>query len=477
MAAWPPASPLDIREGEAFLHWAAKHWPGARAYWPAQALAAVALGGEPVIDSFTAMSYFPVFDGRRWDPAELGRIGVTEEQLPIVVTEIGAPACRIGAGPAPDGAAGQQDAGNGQPGRREWPVPRVRLARTMAALIPRLVPSAHSGGDALARTVLAPGGVDVMTEQITAGVSRAGRGAHHVRHHPAHLGRDARHRRRPRAVAVPPSASGPVPARRAEQRGRALPRLGTAAARRRHAESRRRGMCRTACTRTGCRCGPRTCAASGSRCTTPRSARRCTASTSPTTPPPCGVPPTRPPGSWPAASSTWPAACRTRDRGNRRRHQGRRLDAGPRRLHRSARWSAPPSRRAPRSAWPGWPGWRPAWSRRSTTRHGGSARAARSTRTSRGRGHASRRYETVPRAHRGRGRDLKRLRLLLVRCAIISCLRSRRNAIRWRPRLKSRVAHWCYPGADSAGCHGGLGSAAPILRIPSGAPSADWRSI
>jgi xylulokinase len=113
-----------MREGEAFLHWAAKRWPGARAYWPAQALAAVALGGEPVIDSFTAMSYFPVFDGSRWDAAELGRIGVTEDQLPTVVTQIGVPAGRVAAGPA--------------------------------------------------AAVLAAGGVDVMTEQITAGVSEPG---------------------------------------------------------------------------------------------------------------------------------------------------------------------------------------------------------------------------------------------------------------------------------------------------------------
>ncbi len=173
VAAWPPASPLDIREGEAFLHFAAKHWPGARAYWPAQALAAVALGGEPVIDSFTAMSYFPVFDGCRWDPAELSRIGVTAEQLPIVVTEIGAPACRIGAAPAPDGATGQQGAGNGQQAGANGRAPG-ETGQDHGSAHSAARPAAPSGGDALARTVLAPGGVDVMTEQITAGVTQPG---------------------------------------------------------------------------------------------------------------------------------------------------------------------------------------------------------------------------------------------------------------------------------------------------------------
>jgi xylulokinase len=97
----------------------------------------VALGGEPVIDSFTAMSYFPIFDGRRWDPAELSRIGITEDQLPIVVTEIGATARHL------SGLTGGSDGGD-------------------------------ADGQGAARTSLAPGSVDVMTEQITAGVSQPG---------------------------------------------------------------------------------------------------------------------------------------------------------------------------------------------------------------------------------------------------------------------------------------------------------------
>lgn len=93
-----PRTPLDLREGEAFLCWAARQWPAARAYWPAQAVAATALGGQPVIDIFTAMSFFPVFDGVRWDPERLASIGIREEQLPRVMPEVGAAAGRLAAG-------------------------------------------------------------------------------------------------------------------------------------------------------------------------------------------------------------------------------------------------------------------------------------------------------------------------------------------------------------------------------------------
>jgi sugar (pentulose or hexulose) kinase len=231
VAVWPPTSPLDFREGAAFLHWAARHWPGARAYWPAQALAAVALGGRPIIDSFTAMSYFPVFDGRRWDQAELSRIGITEEQLPIVVTEIGASAFRIAAGLAHQRAgrpAGEPAGGNGEPSdgkgdpaggkhsdgkgppaggaRREHGIAQPGCLGSRSGSHPGEQSGSHPGeqsgshpgeqsgshpgeqsgshpgeqsgshpGDGRgASTVLAPGGVDVMTEQITAGVSRPG---------------------------------------------------------------------------------------------------------------------------------------------------------------------------------------------------------------------------------------------------------------------------------------------------------------
>jgi xylulokinase len=94
----PPRTPLDVREGEAFLRWVAGQWPEARAYWPAQAMATAALTGKPLIDIFTAMSFFPVFDGIRWDPARLASIGISEDQLPLVVAEVGAAAGWLAAG-------------------------------------------------------------------------------------------------------------------------------------------------------------------------------------------------------------------------------------------------------------------------------------------------------------------------------------------------------------------------------------------
>jgi xylulokinase len=124
-----PLTPLDVREGAAFLGWAAKHWPGARAYWPAQAVAAVALGGPPVIDIFTAMAYFPVFNGMGWDPGWLADLGITPEQLPQVSPEFGGPAGHLPAG-AP--------AGNARP------------------------------------AVLAAGGVDVVAEQVTVSLCTPG---------------------------------------------------------------------------------------------------------------------------------------------------------------------------------------------------------------------------------------------------------------------------------------------------------------
>jgi xylulokinase len=124
-----PRTPLDVHEGEAFLRWVAGRWPGARAYWPAQAVAAVSLGGQPVIDLFAAMAFFPVFDGVRWDPARLASLGIAEEQLPLVVAEVGVSAGQLAAG-GPAGTHGSAE--------------------------------------------LVAGGVDVVAEQVTVGLTEPG---------------------------------------------------------------------------------------------------------------------------------------------------------------------------------------------------------------------------------------------------------------------------------------------------------------
>ncbi len=42
-------------DAEGFVRWAVREAPGARGYWPAQAVANYALGGVPAIDTGTAI--------------------------------------------------------------------------------------------------------------------------------------------------------------------------------------------------------------------------------------------------------------------------------------------------------------------------------------------------------------------------------------------------------------------------------------
>ncbi len=78
-------NPADSGESLAFLRWCARAAPEARGYWPAQAVATVALGAEPAIDTSTAATTWPLFTGTGWDPEEAGRLGVRVDQLPRVV--------------------------------------------------------------------------------------------------------------------------------------------------------------------------------------------------------------------------------------------------------------------------------------------------------------------------------------------------------------------------------------------------------
>jgi xylulokinase len=79
------ASPAESGELVGFLRWCATEAPDAAGYWPAQAVANAALGGEGVIDSVTAMTAMPLFDGTGWDAEIAGSAGVEPARLPRVV--------------------------------------------------------------------------------------------------------------------------------------------------------------------------------------------------------------------------------------------------------------------------------------------------------------------------------------------------------------------------------------------------------
>ncbi|MBS1849078.1 MAG: xylulose kinase [Actinobacteria bacterium] len=81
-----PAMPANGSELAAFLDWHALHSPDAVGYWPAQAFANHALGGEGFIDATTAGSAWPLFDLRNWDTARVAQAGTSADRLPRVVS-------------------------------------------------------------------------------------------------------------------------------------------------------------------------------------------------------------------------------------------------------------------------------------------------------------------------------------------------------------------------------------------------------
>ncbi|MGA7049684.1 MAG: FGGY-family carbohydrate kinase [Mycobacterium sp.] len=117
-----PAQPIPaMGEAAEFLRWTATEAPDAAGYWPASAVVNHALAGEAVIDSATAITAFPVFDGSGWNPAECADRGATVARMPRV---------------EPIGAAAGQVRGSG--------------------------------------TTLAVGAIDALCEQIVAGADRDG---------------------------------------------------------------------------------------------------------------------------------------------------------------------------------------------------------------------------------------------------------------------------------------------------------------
>ncbi|HEV3351361.1 MAG TPA: FGGY-family carbohydrate kinase [Acidimicrobiales bacterium] len=89
------ADPSGSGETAAFLRWTANEAPDAFGYWPAQAVANYALCGEPSLDTATAFSAYPLFDGNVWDEKALAEVGATPEQFPPVHVN-GAAVGRVG---------------------------------------------------------------------------------------------------------------------------------------------------------------------------------------------------------------------------------------------------------------------------------------------------------------------------------------------------------------------------------------------
>src|SRR5436305_2587500 len=78
------ADPSGSGETKAFLKWTAGQVPDAFGYWPAQAVANFALSGEPSLDTATAFSAYPLFDGNAWDETALTEVGARPDQFPPV---------------------------------------------------------------------------------------------------------------------------------------------------------------------------------------------------------------------------------------------------------------------------------------------------------------------------------------------------------------------------------------------------------
>jgi xylulokinase len=86
----PAASASDnstggIPDAQGFMRFLVREFPGARGYWPAQAVADYGLCGVPAIDTATSMSLGGLMTFGQWDDAVLDRIGVTKKQLPVIV--------------------------------------------------------------------------------------------------------------------------------------------------------------------------------------------------------------------------------------------------------------------------------------------------------------------------------------------------------------------------------------------------------
>jgi len=119
--------------------------PDASGYWPAQAVASRALGGDAVIDSAVGASMGSLLKGLSWDTARLASLGVEKEQMPKVAlmgTPVGEVRLGSGAplnGPSPGSPATLSGASTGVP----------LAAGTIDALADQIVTGASEPGDVL----------------------------------------------------------------------------------------------------------------------------------------------------------------------------------------------------------------------------------------------------------------------------------------------------------------------------------------
>lgn len=67
-----------------FLRWTAREAPDAKGYWPAMAVANHALAGEAVVDTATAGTMYPLYDGTDWSEDRCGESGATADRMPRV---------------------------------------------------------------------------------------------------------------------------------------------------------------------------------------------------------------------------------------------------------------------------------------------------------------------------------------------------------------------------------------------------------
>src|SRR5438477_3370927 len=93
------SNPVEQGELVGFLTWLRENCPTAERFWPAQAAANYTLCGRAALDTTTAFTAHPLFDGAKWDDAMIADVGVTADQLPEIVVGVEA-AGRVG---GPDG--------------------------------------------------------------------------------------------------------------------------------------------------------------------------------------------------------------------------------------------------------------------------------------------------------------------------------------------------------------------------------------